>query len=540
MHQYAQGKHRFSTGQRPKSNKWKSVIQRIDACPLTPIFNLPLRYIDIFVRRILCKCGYHVVIRQLHQEVRAWRQHAAQVQGRSSQSLPHRAAQVQVHHALQLSPPHRAVQHLVDFHAEQCCEQCGKKTRGAMELLKHIEDCHLSSTRRNEKQQPPQHTSAPPTQQTSPPPQQQTPIPQQPQPPPSPLFHTSPYLVHLRPPEVNWVSFFPKQFIRVIKPADREWIAMCLYEPTGQLRQQFSQNWFHPPNPPKPTTAPPEPMNYYRQRMFLWAPMRMWGIPLKCPHCGTKMHHSGIYTKVREVIDLDSRYYLVGGDYPRCSKCMIPVCPWSTDLLVQLDPAHRNRFPAVLTAQLALDRKCVTMLKPRTVGNSSSYLQQALEEVHSEEWARHAIEYLADCELHKKRSTITQSDVAVYMRPPPFSPLPLAQWFETVHANEILGHLEEMKGIITSTYGRILKLDSTKKITKKLAGGIADTATWMTNVSNECGEVLNCVLTTGERAGLEGLCQGIVKRYQDAGEPEPEVIYVDRDCCNETGDSQLV
>ncbi|KAK5900004.1 hypothetical protein CesoFtcFv8_009421 [Champsocephalus esox] len=53
MHQYAQGKHRFSTGQRPKSKKWKSVIQRIDACPWTPKFNLPVRYIDIFGRRIL-------------------------------------------------------------------------------------------------------------------------------------------------------------------------------------------------------------------------------------------------------------------------------------------------------------------------------------------------------------------------------------------------------------------------------------------------------------------------------------------------------
>ncbi|KAI4799317.1 hypothetical protein KUCAC02_017016 [Chaenocephalus aceratus] len=39
-------------------------------------------------------------------------------------------------------------------------------------------------------------------------------------------------------------------------------------------------------------------------------------------------------------------------------------------------------------------------------------------------------------------------------------PRPLAQCFETVRANEIL---EEMKGIITSTYGRILKLNSTKK-----------------------------------------------------------------------------
>ena len=263
---------------------------------------------------------------------------------------------------------------------------------------------------------------------------------------------------------VNWPSFLPKQFMRVIKPADREWIAQCLYEPTGQLKQQLSQNWFYPPSPPKVTTAPPDPMTYFRQRMFLWAPMRMWGILLKCHQCNTKMHHSGIYTKAREVIDVDTRYYLIGGDYPRCSKCMIPVCPWSTEMLGQLDPAHRNRFPAVLITQLALDRRCVTMLKPRTAGNSSSYLQKALEEVHSEEWARRTIDYLSDCELHKRRSSIYQCEEAVYELPPPFCPLPLAQWFETVHANETLAHLDEMKGVITSTYGRILKLDSTKKV----------------------------------------------------------------------------
>ncbi|KAF4070239.1 hypothetical protein AMELA_G00292060 [Ameiurus melas] len=241
--------------------------------------------------------------------------------------------------------------------------------------------------------------------------------------------------------------------------------------------------------------------------MFLWAPMRMWGIPLKCTQCDRKMHHSGIYTKVREVIDIDSRYYLIGAVYPRCSKCMIPVCPWSMEILRQLDPSHRNKFPAVLTTQLALDRKCVTLLKPRTVGNSSSYLQQAIHELHSEEWARRSINYLSDCELHKKRNALTKSQT-IYQRPPPFCPLPLAQWFETVHANEILGHLDELKGVITSTYGRILKLDSTKKITKKLAGGVADTATWMTNIGNEFGQVLNCVLTTGEGAGLDDLCQG--------------------------------
>ncbi|KAI4791875.1 hypothetical protein KUCAC02_033745 [Chaenocephalus aceratus] len=382
MHQYAQGKHRFSTGQRPKSKKWKSVIQRIDACPLTPTFNLPVRYIDIFGRRILCKCGYHVSGDQAgSQNLEAacssssGTQHSVPAtqsssgascppavpatqsssgascppavpatQSSSGASCPPAVPATQSSSGASCPPAVPATQssssthincslcsmdicaenffeHLADFHAEQCCEQCGQKTRGAMELLKHIEDCHLSSTSRSEIQQPTQRTSAPPTQHTSAPPTQHTsapptqhtsapptqhtsapptqstsapptqhtsapptqrtsapptqhtsapptqhtsaptqrtsaptqptPIPQQPQPPPSPLYHTSPSLVHLRPPEVNFVRFLPNQFKRVIKPADQEWIATCLYEPTGPLRQQFSQNWFHPPNPPK-------------------------------------------------------------------------------------------------------------------------------------------------------------------------------------------------------------------------------------------------------------------------------------------------
>ncbi|CAB1425560.1 unnamed protein product [Pleuronectes platessa] len=48
MYQYAQGKYRFSTGKKPGSKKWKAVMQLIRSCPLTPIFNLPVRRIDIF------------------------------------------------------------------------------------------------------------------------------------------------------------------------------------------------------------------------------------------------------------------------------------------------------------------------------------------------------------------------------------------------------------------------------------------------------------------------------------------------------------
>ncbi|XP_043965639.1 uncharacterized protein LOC122827101 [Gambusia affinis] len=228
-------------------------------------------------------------------------------------------------------------EHLSDFHAEQCCEHCGKKVTGAVGLLHHIEEGHdrPGQTGQTSPSIPDQHpafklqhgitATSPqkPAASSQKPvilpgkpalqPQQRLAPVQHPQATPSvaPSVASS-SIPHLRPPEVNWVSFLPKQFLQVIKPADQEWIAQCLYNPTGQFKQQFSQNWFHPPRLPKMMNEPPDPLVYFRQRMFLWAPMRMWGIPLKCHQCNTKMHHSGIYTKVREVIDLDSRYYVIG------------------------------------------------------------------------------------------------------------------------------------------------------------------------------------------------------------------------------------
>lgn len=45
------------------------------------------------------------------------------------------------------------------------------------------------------------------------------------------------------------------------------------------------------------------------------------------------------------------------------------------------------------------------------------------------------------------------------------------------------------QGHITSQYGLILKMNSTKKVARKLAGKSFGTATWVTNVDNENGQV---------------------------------------------------
>ncbi|CAL8354833.1 unnamed protein product [Merluccius merluccius] len=57
-----------------------------------------------------------------------------------------------------------------------------------------------------------------------------------------------------------------------------------------------------------------------------------------------------------------------------------------------------------------------------------------------------------------------------------------------------------------------------KTITKKLAGGAAGTAAWVTNVGNEYGQVLMSVLTAAEGVGLVDMAAGVMRRYREGGE----------------------
>ena len=44
-------------------------------------------------------------------------------------------------------------------------------------------------------------------------------------------------------------------------------------------------------------------------------------------------------------------------------------------------------------------------------------------------------------------------------------------------------------------------------------------------------QVLMSVLTASEGRGLKEMARGLVSRYQAAGVPPPQLLYVDRDCC---------
>lgn len=109
----------------------------------------------------------------------------------------------------------------------------------------------------------------------------------------------------------------------------------------------------------------------------------------------------------------------------------------------------------------ACDLKVVRLMRERGLGNSVSQLYRKLCEQHSEDWATRVLQYLTACEPFVKSSVVLST---VFSQPPQRPPLPKPQWLSLVYARDVLTRLDDVQARITSTYGTILKMDSTKKV----------------------------------------------------------------------------
>jgi hypothetical protein len=118
--------------------------------------------------------------------------------------------------------------------------------------------------------------------------------------------------------------------------------------------------------------------------------------------------------------------------------------------------------------------------------------------------------------------------------------VPKAQWVLQVYVRYVWMRRSELLSQLTTTTGTILKMDSTKKIIKKLAGHAKGSALWVTSVSNHLGQVLNMVMTPSESEHtLQSMTQGLVKRFEARQVPPPRVLYVDRSCCDQKNGSNV-
>lgn len=103
------------------------------------------------------------------------------------------------------------------------------------------------------------------------------------------------------------------------------------------------------------------------------------------------------------------------------------------------------------------------MMRERTMGNSVTQLYKKLQEQHSEAWMKRVLQYLTACEPFTRSTVVRPS---VFAEPPCLPALPKPKWLLAVYARDVLSRLHEVKAKITSIFGSVLKMDSTKKVSQ--------------------------------------------------------------------------
>ena len=210
--------------------------------------------------------------------------------------------------------------------------------------------------------------------------------------------------------------------------------------------------WWDPPQPSLISTQPPRLDRYFAQWLLLWMPRKLWKVTLYCLHegCDRKLLTSaGIYSTVRQVIDIDSNYNLAA-EYLECRHCKRKVISWSPEIIKQLDTGHQLQFPVLLTYQYACDVRVIRLLRNRGLGNSSTQLQKKLTEEHSEKWLQKSAQYLTDCKYFANAFKSGLTGPLNFQEPPEFVPVPKYKWLLTVYALDIMARMDYVKASITS------------------------------------------------------------------------------------------
>ncbi|XP_029691386.1 uncharacterized protein [Takifugu rubripes] len=213
---------------------------------------------------------------------------------------------------------------------------------------------------------------------------------------------------------------------------------------------------------------------------------------------------------------------------------------WEACILNQLSPAHRAMFPAVLTLRRGVDKQVVRLLRERTGGDTMAKVWRQVQESHCEEYLQRKDLYTTLLTQYTKPGKTTKRFSPKFQLPPPQRELPSPKLLRKAFLLAEAENIEDYRAQIMSTFGKVLKYDSTKKICKKLSGDGKGTAEWCTNVGNERGQILMSVLTCEESLEkMRPMAEGLMERYQRAGEAAPELMYVDRGCCCALGVSSL-
>nr|XP_008281292.1 PREDICTED: uncharacterized protein LOC103358197 [Stegastes partitus] len=159
-----------------------------------------------------------------------------------------------------------------------------------------------------------------------------------------------------------------------------------------------------------------------------------------------------------------------------------------------------------------------------------------IQESHTEEHLQRKDLYTTLLMTLVKPGGIVSSLGHKFQAPPPLKELPSARLLRHAFLLSEAENVQDYRSQILSTFGTVLKMDSTKKVVKKLSGEGQGSAEWFTSIGNEHSQIVSFVLTCEESTEKLGpMCRGVVDRFRLANQPVPKILYVDRGCCRAQG-----
>ncbi|XP_038592776.1 uncharacterized protein LOC119916884 [Micropterus salmoides] len=242
--------------------------------------------------------------------------------------------------------------------------------------------------------------------------------------------------------------------------------------------------WFYPPEPPGCVGgALLTPQLFSRSCVFVWCPVGVWRYSLKCPRgdeCvgrGRKVHlyKFGYHSRVCHTCDVSS-WYTALTDVLCCGPCTKAArsgeggtvgcwLAWDPANLSQLSEAHQAVFPAILTS-----KNVVRLLRDRTEGNTMVKVWQQIQENHVEEYLQRKDMCTTLLMTVAQPGGIVSAFRHTFQAPPPPRELPSARLLRHAFLLAEANNVQDYRSQILSTFGTVLKMDSTKKVVKKLSG----------------------------------------------------------------------
>ncbi|CAM4444687.1 unnamed protein product [Leuciscus chuanchicus] len=326
---------------------------------------------------------------------------------------------------------------------------------------------------------------------------------------------------------------------------------------------------FHPPPPPMAVKgAVPNMLSFFTTPAFFWRPVGVMKALIRCPNTNAPpeyyLEKRGYGSYARQVCGMNFHYTLLT-ERLMCKHCLklreepsqahadnsndfddekdgahraqqqYTWLAYSPKILMNLAPAIRSMFPAIICGKRAVDRSVVTLMSDRLNAVSMSKRRDLYQTL------------LYDAHTSATGSSSSQRGILSFARAagtytPPIapSPLPSARVLRRAHLILEMEKMPVYRDLILSTTGEILCIDGTRKILKKIYSDGQGTMQYVTSVLNEWGQFLTTVVVASEsEGGYARMARGLVARFRHANAPAPKVVYADNNCCRDSGSSFL-